>query len=112
MGTPQCEGARQQSHTTNLYATSMKTGFYFILLVAFVFGITRGFPQRSRGRQRTSCAICVDKDKVRRTQQALKDNGPTYFTRPNEFSGLTFQQFAARYTGLGRLGGGGGLLGR
>ena len=52
--------------------------------------------RRRISRPRTKCAICPDLAELRRRQQKLRENGPTFFTRPNEFSDLTFEEFGMR----------------
>merc|ERR1712218_70910 len=79
-----------------LQASAMKLNLHFLLLLTFMLSLV------SAATQRTVCAICVDRRKVKRRQEMLTRR-PTYFTRPNSFTGMTFQEFAARYTGGGRL---------
>merc|ERR1712168_94249 len=99
----------------SLEARSMKRGFYLALLLAYFIGLVTGAPQSSQSRRqrplrrsnrpRTTCAICPDRAKIRRQQQRLREK-PTYFTRPNDFSNLTFQEFAMRFTGVPKFGNG------
>merc|ERR1711874_2239 len=81
----------------SLQPSTMKLNLYLLLVITSILSFG------SAATQRPVCAICVDRRNVRRRQEMLRRNRPTYYTRPNAFTGMTFQEFAARYTGGGLL---------
>jgi len=74
-----------------------------LLLASVVFGQYRPLSsqQREEYRRRQETA----RQKALQAKKRYEQRGPTFFLRPNSFSDLSFQEFAARYTGMGQLGG-------
>merc|ERR1712032_122466 len=74
---------------------------FLLLTTNVVFGTALSAGQREDFRRRQA----TQRQRAKQARKRYQQSGPTFYLRPNSFSDLTFQEFAARYTGMGQLGG-------